>query len=295
MTFDTASSDLFLSGSKSISNYGDHRGYNPRKSSSSVLIDQTEAVASTVSGSGQGSSITVTENVGMAGHTAAGQIVSVANSYSAQFRRGPFGADGILGMAFREISALGLNPVIQTLVAQGAVDDPVFSFKLSASNPELTIGGIDETLQFTQVSVTDPGFWEVNMDAVIVEGEQILQNIPAIIDTGSAVILGDLTRVHQLYEAIPGSKDARAILGPGYYSIPCNAIPQFSLSFGGKAFSISPEAFNLGQLEEGSEDCIGGVVGAGVGDIWAIGDVFLQSVYASFNVATRQVGFAVVA
>lgn len=47
--------------------------------------------------------------------------------------------------------------------------------------------------------------------------------------------------------------------------VPCNSIPDITLTFGGKAFSISAETFNLGQAEQGSSDCVGGIIGQDVG------------------------------
>lgn len=43
--------------------------------------------------------------------------------------------------------------------------------------------------------------------------------------------------------------------------VPCNSDPQISLTFGGKAFAIPTNTFNLGQLFQGSEDCVGGITG----------------------------------
>lgn len=62
-----------------------------------------------------------------------------------------------MGMAFATISVFQANPVIQTLVAEGQLSDPVFAFKLASSGSELRIGGIDTSLytgSFTYTPVT---------------------------------------------------------------------------------------------------------------------------------------------
>lgn len=80
-------------------------------------------------------------------------------------------------------------------------------------------------------------------------------------------------------------------------SVPCDAIPNVSLTFGGKEFAIPPESFNLGQATAGSSDCVGGIAGTtninctssvgfrppvwtnGLRIVWVVGDVFLTNVY----------------
>lgn len=79
--------------------------------------------------------------------------------------------------------------------------------------------------------------------------------------------------------------------------VPCASIPDVSLTFGGKAFTISADTFNLGLVSEASSDCVGGIAAADMGeyigaqrttrillttldlDFWVVGDVFLQNVY----------------
>lgn len=39
--------------------------------------------------------------------------------------------DGIAGLGFQEISVMGITPLFDTLMAQGAVDLPIFSFYIN--------------------------------------------------------------------------------------------------------------------------------------------------------------------
>lgn len=41
--------------------------------------------------------------------------------------------------------------------------------------------------------------------------------------------------------------------------VPCNAMPNVSLTFGGKSWNIAPKLFNLGRVSRGSNDCVGGI------------------------------------
>lgn len=62
-----------------------------------------------------------------------------------------------MGMAFESISVYGASSLFQTLMFEGQVTDPVFSFKLSSSGAELYIGGANCELytgDFTYAPVT---------------------------------------------------------------------------------------------------------------------------------------------
>jgi cathepsin D len=82
---------------------------------------------------------------------------------------------------------------------------------------------------------------------------------------GTTLIVGDTQDVLFFYENVPGAKDASSVLGPGFFTVPCNAVPTLSLGFAGTTFSVSPSIFNLGQLFEGGADCVGGLMGEDIG------------------------------
>ncbi|PBK73510.1 GroES-like protein [Armillaria solidipes] len=71
------------------------------------------------------------------------------------------------------------------------------------------------------------------------------------------------------------TRDGRAIGKPTW--ILQTLTEKLCLTFGGKAFPINPDTFNLGQAEQGSSDCVGGIV---AGD------------FGAFNVKDETVGFA---
>jgi hypothetical protein len=71
-------------------------------------------------------------------------------------------------------------------------------------------------------------------------------------------LLGDDEGVLILYESIPGAKDASAIIGPGFFTVPCNRVPTVGITLGNQIFNVAPAIFNLGLLE--GNDCVGGVV-----------------------------------
>ncbi|KAI0068984.1 acid protease [Artomyces pyxidatus] len=291
--FDTGSSDLFLPGTNCRVNCAGHTLYNPSRSSVAV---NTEAGYSLAFGDGSTVEGTVfTDTVTVAGLTATGQAVGDSSQYSAGFSISEFPPDGLLGMAFPEISVFGKNPFFQTLIAQGKVTASEFGVKLAPSGSELFLGGVDTSLftgSFAEIPVSPVGFWQIPLDAVNANGKAAVTGLTAIVDTGTTLIVGDPTTVANFYAAVPGAEDASNTAGPGFFTFPCASVPTVSLTFGGTAFSVSSETFNLGQLSEGSSQCVGGIAATNGVDFWVAGDVFLQNVYTSFDVGNTRVGFA---
>lgn len=125
-----------------------------------------------------------------------------------------------------------------------------------------------------------------------VNGKTPLRNVRSVIDTGTTLIVAHAPQVRQFYAAIPGSQDATATIGQGFYTFPCSATERVSLTFGGKAFSIAPDLFNLGRVSARSQDCVGAIVGTSGISFWVVGDTFLQNVYSTFDLGNDRVGFA---
>lgn len=57
------------------------------------------------------------------------------------------------------------------------------------------------------------GFWQINPDSINVNGQAILKNPTAIVDTGTTFIIGDAKVVGQFYSAV----NATAVAG-GFYT-----------------------------------------------------------------------------
>jgi cathepsin D len=61
------------------------------------------------------------------------------------------------------------------------------------------------------------GYWEVMMGAVAVQGEDVLEGVDSIIDTGTTLVIGTESDVDRLYQNIPGAKQASDIQ-PGIWT-----------------------------------------------------------------------------
>lgn len=291
--FDTGSSDLFLPGTTCGTTCQGHKIYNTAASSTAKDLNKPFTL-----GFGDGSSVqgeVFTDTVTLAGLTATNQSVGAAAQYSTGFSLDQFPPDGLMGMAFSEISVFGTNTFFESLVAQGGATAPQFSFKLAANESELFLGGSNSDLftgEFTTLNVTQQGFWQVTLDSVGAGGQQALSNVQAVIDTGTSLIVAPEADVVKFYQAIPGFKDASSTIGQGFFTFPCNSDPQVSLTFGGKQFAVPVSAFNIGPITQGSSDCVGGIMAANGIDFWVVGDVFLTNFYTRFDSGAKQVGFA---
>ncbi|KAH9019322.1 acid protease [Lactarius deliciosus] len=285
----TGSSDLFLPGSDCDWTCSGHTLYNPESSSTSNDVGQSFSLRY-----GDGSTVNgeqYTDTVTLAGFKATRQRLGAATTYSSGFQSDQFPADGLLGMAYTSLSIYGASPVFQSLVSQGQVSAPVFSFYLAESGSELYIGGTNQDLytgSFTYMPVTTQGYWEGLFDDISVNGRTVIGREHAIIDTGTTQVIGDTRSVQAIYDQIPGSKYA----GFGTWTVPCSFNTPISIGFSGKAFSISASTFNLGPISSGSRDCVGGFGASDSLGVWIIGDVFLRNVYTAFDLGQNRVGFA---
>ncbi|KAF5387855.1 hypothetical protein D9615_000169 [Tricholomella constricta] len=293
--FDTGSSDFFLPGRLCQVNCEGHEVYDTDASSTATSLDQTFRVAFADGSTVQGDQFT--DTVTISNLTAEKQTVGAATRYSTGFAIDEFPPDGLLGMAFPEISVFGANPYFHTLAAQNTITTTQFAFKLAECGSELFLGGVNRDLftgSLTSAPLVQTGFWQVDVDAVNVNGTATSTKLSAIIDTGTTLILGDFNSVARLYDEIPGAKDASNTIGAGFFTYPCDATSEVSLTFSDRSFVISQETFNLGHVAVGSLDCVGGIA-ATDNDLWIIGDVFLQNVYTVFDVGNKSVGFATLA
>ncbi|GAA6009797.1 hypothetical protein JCM11491_000817 [Sporobolomyces phaffii] len=291
--FDTGSSDLWVPGvGCTASSCSNKHKYNPATSSTSGTTSKTLNVqygdGSTSSGPAY------SDNVSIAGLTATKQVFGAASTLSSSFASSP--EDGLVGMAFQSISQLQTSPFFQTLISQGKVASPQFSFKLTPSGASLDLGSmvssryVAGTTQYTPV--TKQSYWNVQASTAV-NGKAVssLGTFAAIVDSGTTLIVMPPSWAQSFYAAVPGA----SAYGNGYYQFPCSSVPSVSFSFPGSstAWTIPASLFNLGRASSTSSQCIGGIVGQDVGISLAIlGDVFMSSVYTTFDVGNNRVGFS---
>ncbi|EJD40415.1 acid protease [Auricularia subglabra TFB-10046 SS5] len=305
--FDTGSSDFFLPSTNCKTNCAGHTRYNVTKSKSAKkttkkftlnyldgsqvkgdIYNDTVSFSQTVTTGSGANKKTKTTTI-----TAQGAAVGAANVYSDGFALDQFPPDGLMGMAFPQLSTFGRNPVMHNLIQQKQVK-PVFGVQLSPDKSELVLGGVNSNKfkgAFTWAPVKPVGFWQIKVGSVNYKGKGYAKGFQAVVDTGTTVIFGDEKSVRALYKAIPGSKDASQTVAPGAFTVPCKSIPSVSFTIGNLTIPISARTFSLGAIYDGSKDCLGGIV-IGDSNFWILGDVFMQNVYTQFDIGNKRVGFA---
>ncbi|OSD07013.1 acid protease [Trametes coccinea BRFM310] len=295
--FDTGSSDLWVpSSSCRSSTCSPKNKYTASSSSTGSKKSGTFSIeygdGSTVSGP------IYTDTVDVAGVTVKNQYFSPVTTLSSSFSGDPI--DGILGLAYPEISNLNESPFFNTAVTQGAVPEGVFGFKLASSDSELYLGGTNSQLYTGSIEYhdvdTSTGFWQLRGASAYVGSTAAVSNFETIIDSGTTIMYGPPSAVKAFYSHVSGSKVYDS--ANGYYSYPCNSPPSVSFSWGGKKWAISAANFNLGQTSSGSSQCVGALAGQDLGlgnNVWLLGDSFMKNVYTAFSFDDDAVGFATLA
>ncbi|KAL2607564.1 hypothetical protein R1flu_026137 [Riccia fluitans] len=124
--------------------------------------------------------------------------------------------DGILGLAFQEISVQRVAPVWYSALDQGLLAQPLFSFWLNRNaeakeGGELVLGGVDQKhVKGTHVytPVTRKGYWQFNMGDVLIGGKSTgfcKGGCAAIADSGTSLLAGPSVIVAEINQAIGAS------------------------------------------------------------------------------------------
>ncbi|KAI0826810.1 acid protease [Trametes gibbosa] len=290
--FDTGSSDLWIptTACESCSN---HALYDPVKSSTSAKQNGSFEIHY-----GDGSHTTGTpfsDTVTIGGVTVQEQFFAAVTTESPEFATDP--SDGVLGLGFPALSNLYRKPFFFTAIDQGTAPKSEFAFKLDQSGSELFIGGTNEQLYTGDIEfhnlTSKAGFWQIGGGSLSLKGTEISSGFDAIIDSGSTIITAPPAAATAFWAEVDGAQVYDE--GQCLWTVPCNAVPEVSVSFGGKQWTISAEDFNAGTAGPDSDLCVGALAGADLGlgkNTWLLGDTFMKSTYTVFSVEKSAVGFA---
>lgn len=209
--FDTGSSNLWVPSSKCYFSIACllHSKYNARRSSSYVKNGKRAEIHY---GTGSISGYFSQDHVTLGDLVVENQdFIEATSEPSITFLAARF--DGILGLGFQEISVGKAVPVWYNMMNQGLVKEPVFSFWLNRNadeeeGGEIVFGGVDPDHykgEHTWVPVSQKGYWQFDMDDVLVDGESTdfcADGCSAIADSGTSLLAGPMVVVAQINHAI---------------------------------------------------------------------------------------------
>jgi hypothetical protein len=206
--------------------------------------------------------------------------------------------EGICGLGYPSIAEDGVTPVVNNMIKQGAIKEPIFTFWMTKTDSEGTYGGeitfgeIDSsryTGEITWHPVTQEGYWQLNMDGLSVDGESVGRSDYSVIsDTGTSLVAGPQSVIDELAEKVNAQFDEQQ----GVYIMDCDQqnLPDINLIFSGKEFAIGPDSYIL----KVQDVCVFGFMPLPYGSPidWILGDTFIRDWYQIYDFGNNRVGFA---
>ncbi|KAF7348847.1 hypothetical protein MVEN_01404700 [Mycena venus] len=169
----------------------------------------------------------------------------------------------------------------------------------------LTLGGANASLFSGDIEFLnmDPlaAFWELNISDISVRGKSISINSATrrvVFDPTFKYIMGPAADVAALWAAVPGSANVTDT-APALHSFPCNTTLNFTISFGGRVWSINDTDMSFGPVAVGSPQCKGVLISDRFIDppedptgTWIFGVPFLKNVYSVYRQTPPSIGLA---
>ena len=308
VVYDTGSSNTWVPGKGCSVHKSDK--YDHTKSTTYVANGSSFSI---LYGSGAVQGVIDADDVSIGGLSAAGHLFAETTK-----EPGPTWAvarfDGILGFGWPEIAVNDIPPYFNTLMAQGKVAAPVFSFyfgttsgALPRAGGELTLGGADPAHyegELSYVPVSKKGYWQVTAANMTVGTDTIKRDaFEVVLDTGTSLLalpLLEAARINSKLGCLNIGIECEFIKpNPNDPTTTCPdpaTLPALTVTLGGKAFELSGDDLLVKITTAGQTICLSGIMGfpgplpGGIGAI--LGDVFLKKYYASFDVGQARVGLA---
>ncbi|XP_040472497.1 pepsin B-like [Falco naumanni] len=210
--------------------------------------------------------------------------------------------DGILGMSYPGVGISGYNTLLQNMMQQNQLEEPIFSFYFSR-NPtyeyggEVVLGGIASQLYTGEIlwtPVIQELYWKIGIEEFSI-GQSgtgwCSQGCHGIVDTGTFLLTIPAQFMSEFLQALGAEENDY-----GDYVVDCNSVPSMpTLYFGisGTQLSLPPSIYvlnNDGICTVAVESTY--VPSTNGQPLWILGNIFLRQYYSIFDLANNQVGFA---
>ncbi|CAK7269840.1 hypothetical protein SEPCBS57363_003804 [Sporothrix epigloea] len=306
LDFDTGSADLWVVSSELPSRVS--KGHAAFESQKSTSFKEMQGYSWKIKygDSSSASGDVGTDSVTIGGLTVPNQAVELAKKISDQFMQSS--GDGLFGLAWSSINTVSkcfiprpqLTPV-ENLIASKILPKGhqfftacLYSSRDSGKESFYTFGYIDSQFSDKDIAWTDidnsNGWWQFPSTSITIGGEKVnLSDNTAIADTGTTLCILSDKACKALYAAIPGAKYDETQQG---WVIPATVtldqLPSVKIAVGDNDFELQPEDLVYGEPEDGV--WFGAVQSRGDLGLDILGDVFLKSIYAIFDVGNVRFG-----
>lgn len=267
--------------------------YYPKNSSTSKSVPNQSWKIGYADGSGA-SGIVYTDKVQIGNTYVQTQAVESAVKVSSDFADDTF-SSGILGMCFsggNTVRPTKQKTYIENI--QNNLAQPIFTANLQKGKPgAYQFGYIDESAYTGSIKYTsltkNSVFWQFTASGYQVgKGAYKKTSIPAIIDTGTTLLLVPSSMVRAYYAAV---KNAYYDDWEGMYTFPCSAtLPDFTFGIDSYRGVVPGSYINYGSA--GLNRCYGGIQSSDGLGVAIFGDILLKAQYVVFDAAKKQLGFA---
>nr|XP_012607161.1 gastricsin-like [Microcebus murinus] len=210
--------------------------------------------------------------------------------------------DGILGMGYPAI-AVGSSPtILQEMIQQGQLTEPIFSFYFSRTpthqyGGELILGGVDSKFYSGQIvwtPVIQKTFWQIAIQVFSMGNETAgwgTHGCEAIVDTGTYLLTVPMQFIGFIVQ-LTGAQQIHT----GDFIVDCNnvqSMPPMVFVISGVRFPLPSSAYVLNK----NGSCSLGIQGTYLPSLngkplWILGNVFFKEYYSVYDIANDRVGFA---
>lgn len=206
--------------------------------------------------------------------------------------------DGILGLGYDTISVNHIPPPFYSMIDQGLLDEPVFSFYLGDSSKGTdsvcTFGGADKskyTGKMVKLPLRRKAYWEVNLDSITFGKETAdMEGTGAILDTGTSLIAMPTDYAELLNKQIGAKKGFN-----GQYTVECSkrdSLPDLTFNLSGYNFTITAYDYIL-EVQGSCISSFQGIdLGGNIGPLFILGDSFLRRWYSVYDLGNDAIGLA---
>jgi len=192
--------------------------------------------------------------------------------------------DGILGLAFKNVSVGGIDPLIKVFYDKKLIDKYVIGFKLGREDGQdgvMTIGGWNPdqfTGEIAWFPVTKELWWYFDIDDVLVDGVSCgfcakteTGKCGGILDTGTSMVIGPTKYMDIVMRDIEIDANCRDL----------EKNPTVAFVINGATYALEPREYVLNL----SGECLPAMMGMNLGsyEFFLLGDTFLRKYYSIYD------------